>query len=81
MVLTLYGGPLTTCSKRVALILHEKKVPFKFVEVDLRTGEHKSPAFLEKQPFGQVPVIVRPNSAVYLRSWFPHILIRDCTGR
>ena len=68
MVLTLYGGPLTTCSKRVALILHEKQVPFKFVEIDLRTGQHKSPAFLEKQPFGQVPVIVRLNSPTLISS-------------
>ncbi|KAJ3500080.1 hypothetical protein NMY22_g19382 [Coprinellus aureogranulatus] len=57
MVLTLYGGSNATCTQRVATILHEKQVPFKFVEIDLRNREHKSPEYLEKQPFGQVPVI------------------------
>ena len=58
MVLTLYGHPLATCTQRVATVLLEKQVPFKFVVVDITTGEHKSPAYLEKQPFGQVPYIV-----------------------
>lgn len=58
MVLTLYGYPLATCTQRVATVLHEKQVPFKFVNVNLATGEHKAPAYLEKQPFGQVPYIV-----------------------
>ncbi|KAG6825609.1 hypothetical protein H0H93_000478, partial [Arthromyces matolae] len=49
----LYGSPISTCSKRVATVLHEKQVPFEFIAVDLSKGEHKSPAFIEKQPFGQ----------------------------
>ncbi|KAG6834048.1 hypothetical protein H0H93_012322 [Arthromyces matolae] len=59
MVLKLYGtgGPLSTCTKRVAIVLLEKEVPFEFIAVDLSKGEHKSPAFLENQPFGQVPYI------------------------
>ena len=57
MVLTLYGFSLSTCTQRVATILHEKEVAFKFVEVDLRKGEHKTPEYLAKQPFGQVPVL------------------------
>lgn len=58
MALTLYGHPLATCTQRVATILHEKEVPFKFVTVDVATGQHKTPAYLEKQPFGQIPYIV-----------------------
>ncbi|KAJ6528236.1 glutathione S-transferase [Mycena vulgaris] len=41
----------------VALVLLEKQIPFKHVVVDMAEGDHKSPAFLAKQPFGQVPVI------------------------
>lgn len=59
MVLKLYGSPFSTCTRRVATVLHEKDVPFELVEVDLRQGAHKAPAFLEKQPFGQIPYIVR----------------------
>ncbi|RXW23148.1 hypothetical protein EST38_g2702 [Candolleomyces aberdarensis] len=53
MVLTLYGHPRSTCAQRVAVTLHEKGVPFKFVLVDLVKGEHKHSSYLEEQPFGQ----------------------------
>ncbi|KAK7466163.1 hypothetical protein VKT23_004886 [Stygiomarasmius scandens] len=57
MVLKLYGSPVSTCSRRVAVVLYEKKIPYEFVNVELAKGEHKSPAYLEKQPFGQIPYI------------------------
>ncbi|TRM64616.1 thioredoxin-like protein [Schizophyllum amplum] len=57
MVLTLYGKPMSTCTRRVAVVLVEKQVLFKFVPVDFSTGEHKTPEHLAKQPFGQVPYI------------------------
>ncbi|KAJ7633331.1 thioredoxin-like protein [Mycena polygramma] len=45
-------------TRRTAIILHDKlKVPFELIEVDVRAGEHKTPEFLEKQPFGQIPYI------------------------
>ncbi|KAJ7241622.1 glutathione S-transferase [Mycena rebaudengoi] len=37
--------------------LHELKVPFELIEVKIMEGEHKTPAYLEKQPFGQIPYI------------------------
>lgn len=58
MVLTLYGSPVSTCTKRVAVVLKEKDIPFTFVPIDLMKGEHKDPEYLKKQPFGQVPYIV-----------------------
>jgi glutathione S-transferase len=57
MVLKLYGSPVSTCTKRVAAVLHEKRVPFEFVPVDLTKGEHKITAFTAHQPFGQVPYV------------------------
>ncbi|THH12679.1 hypothetical protein EW146_g7471 [Bondarzewia mesenterica] len=62
MVLKIYGVPLSTCVRRVAVVCKEKNVPYELVTLDLQAGEHKSPAYLEKQPFGQVPYIVRPLS-------------------
>jgi glutathione S-transferase len=50
---------ISTCTRRVATVLLEKKVPFQFIPVDAAKAEHKSAAHLEKQPFGQVPYIVR----------------------
>ncbi|KAF9001510.1 thioredoxin-like protein [Cyathus striatus] len=57
MVLKLYGNPNSTCTKRVAVVLHEKKVPFEFVVIDFAKGEHKTPEYLTRQPFGQVPYL------------------------
>jgi len=59
MVLKLHGHINSTCTIRVRTVLLEKEVPFEFVNVELWKGEHKGPAFLEKQPFGMVPYIVR----------------------
>jgi len=58
MVFNLYGVAFSTCTKRVAIVLHEKNVPFQFHPIDFASGQHKSPEFLKYQPFGQVPYIV-----------------------
>jgi glutathione S-transferase len=60
MVLKLYGAPYSTCTRRVSTVLHEKKIPFELVVVDLKKGEHKAAATLANQPFGQLPYIVCP---------------------
>ncbi|KAJ7067551.1 thioredoxin-like protein [Mycena amicta] len=57
MVLKLYGVTFSSNTRRVACTLIEKQVPFELVNIDLAGGENKSPAYLEKQPFGQVPYI------------------------
>ena len=58
MVFKLYGVAFSTCMKRVAIVLHEKNVPFEFHPIDFAGGQHKSPEFLKHQPFGQIPYIV-----------------------
>jgi glutathione S-transferase len=60
MVLKLYGSPQSTAIsvRLVAFVLREKKVPYELVPIDFSKKEHKSPEYLEKQPFGQVPYIV-----------------------
>ena len=57
MVLTLVGFAASTCTRRVKTVLEEKGVPYEFKVVDGSKGEHKTEAFLQKQPFGQVPYI------------------------
>jgi glutathione S-transferase len=59
MVLKLYTGVYAGGGAvLVALILAEKNIPFEHVLVDMAKGENKTPEFLAKHPFGQVPVIV-----------------------
>ena len=38
--------------------LHELKLDFTLVPTELSTGAHKTPEFLARQPFGQIPVLV-----------------------
>lgn len=59
MVLKVYGFPVSLATKRVTLILKELNVPYEFIFVDFPAGAHKSPAYMEYQPFGEVPYIVR----------------------
>ncbi len=42
---------------RVELLLSMLGLPFERIEVDLRAKEHKTAAFLARNPFGQVPAI------------------------
>lgn len=42
---------------RVELLLSLLRLPYELVDVDVAAGEHKRPAFLARNPFGQVPVI------------------------
>ena len=64
MAFTLHGSSNFTCTRRVALIAKERNVPYKLITVDVSGGEHKQPAYLKHQPFGQVPYItVRRFSA------------------
>ena len=58
MVLKLYGTYISPWVRLVAAVLKEKEVPFEFIPVNMSKREHKSPEYLSKQPFGQVPYIV-----------------------
>ncbi|KAG2142277.1 glutathione S-transferase [Suillus bovinus] len=53
----LYGSPISTCTRLVALVCKEKNIPYELIQVDLFKGEQKAPSFTALQPFGQVPYI------------------------
>ncbi|THU92468.1 glutathione S-transferase [Dendrothele bispora CBS 962.96] len=55
MVLKLYGNPISIATKRVAVVLHEKKIPYELVAIDF--AKIKEPEVLVKQPFGQIPYL------------------------
>lgn len=52
-----YRHPLSGHAHRVELLLTLLGLPFEPVDVDLAHGAHKTPDFLARNPFGQVPVI------------------------
>ncbi|WP_437731952.1 glutathione S-transferase family protein [Sorangium sp. So ce1335] len=53
----LYRHPLSGHSHRVELFLSLLRLPFERIDVDLKNGAQRTPEFLRKNPFGQVPVI------------------------
>jgi len=61
MAFKLHGSALSTCSRRVALIAKERGLTYQLVSVDMKAAEHKQPAHLEHQPFGQIPYIIQDD--------------------
>ena len=55
--LRLYRMALSGHCHRVELFLSLLGLPYELVDVDMRAREHKSAAFLARNPFGQVPVL------------------------
>ena len=57
--ITIYGLPLSTCTQSVGVALQELGLPYKVIDVDLKSGAHKAPDYVAtKHPFGQIPVLV-----------------------
>lgn len=56
-MLTIYGHPMSTCTRKVLTTLAETNTPFEMRTVDFATGEHKKEPHLSRQPFGRVPAI------------------------
>jgi glutathione S-transferase len=56
-MIQLHGMRLSGHAHRVELFLSLLKLPFEYVEVDIRAGQHKQAPFLAMNCFGQVPVL------------------------
>ncbi|KIY53072.1 glutathione S-transferase [Fistulina hepatica ATCC 64428] len=65
MVLKLYGIAMSHATKRVGMVLYEKRIPFELITVDMRNMAHKKPEYLAKQPFGSVPYLDDDGYIVY----------------
>ncbi|CAN8269735.1 unnamed protein product [Cochlearia groenlandica] len=57
MVVKLYGQINAGNPQRVLLCFLEKGIDFEVIHIDLDTFQQKTPEFLLRQPFGQVPAI------------------------
>jgi glutathione S-transferase len=56
-MIKLYGHPVSTCTRKVLFTLNETNTPFELDTVNIMTGEHKQPAHMARQPFGQLPAL------------------------
>jgi glutathione S-transferase len=63
-MLKLYGGAFSRASIP-QWYLEELSVPYEFVLLDMKAGEHRQPAFLDINPFGKVPAIQDGDFALY----------------
>ena len=55
--LTVYGA-ISSRARRVLWTLEELELPYTFVPVNLRSGEHRTPEYLAMNPNGRVPTLV-----------------------
>ena len=60
-----FGHPISTCTRKVLMTLAETGQQAELEVVDLFKGEHKQPAHLAHQPFGQVPALQDGDFALY----------------
>ncbi len=63
---TLHGSFRSGPTYKVGLFLALAGEPFDYVHVNMREGEHKQPAYLAKQRFGQVPLLVDNENGRHL---------------
>ena len=64
----LYGLKNAPNPRRVKIFLAEKKVSLPIEELDIETREHQTPAFLAKNPLGQLPVLELDDGTVLCES-------------
>jgi glutathione S-transferase len=64
----LYSHPVQPNAIRVLMFLDEKGLDLPITDLDLLAGEHKSPAFLKKNPSGQVPTLELDDGACLTES-------------
>jgi len=63
--LRLYRYNLSGHAHRAQLALGLMGLPCELIDVDLRKGEHKTPEYLQMHPFGQVPLLVDGDTAIF----------------
>src|ERR1700679_2222052 len=61
----IYGNPMSTCTRRVLMTLAEKQATYDLVVLDFAKGEHKQPANVARQPFGQMPSLEDNNFTLF----------------
>ncbi|CAD6442584.1 4272a187-0a92-4069-8424-f867903985cf [Sclerotinia trifoliorum] len=65
MVLKLYGMTRATCTQRVLTVLAEKNIDYELISVNILQGEQKQPSYLEKHPFGKIPLLDDDGFLIY----------------
>lgn len=67
-MLTLYSTQASGNSYKVRMLLAKLGRPFRLTEVDILSGEHRTPEFLAKNADGRVPLLELPGGATLAES-------------
>jgi len=81
MVLKLYGSHGSTCSRRVKVVMEELGLDYEVIALNFAVAEHKSEPYLEKQPFGQIPVLDDDGFLIYESRAIGYYLARKYYGK
>lgn len=66
--MNLYSNPMSGCSRRVLAFASVHAIELDHTTVDLRSGEHKRPAYLALNPTGRVPTLVTDDAGTFWES-------------
>jgi glutathione S-transferase len=64
-MLTIFGHPMSTCTRKVLTTATELSLPYELSLVDFAKGEHKQEPHLSRQPFGRIPAIDHDGFALF----------------
>lgn len=64
-MLTLYGMAISPGTRKVRWMLEEGGKPYTFVETDIRTGQNRTPEYLQLNPNGTIPTLDHDGFAVW----------------
>ncbi|KAH0832874.1 glutathione S-transferase [Lanmaoa asiatica] len=81
MVLKIHGHAVAPLVRLVAEVCKEKEIPYEVVNVAVYKGEHKTPAFKQFQPFGQVPYIDDDGFILYEARAICRYLVKKYEGQ
>jgi GSH-dependent disulfide-bond oxidoreductase len=59
-MIDLYTTP-TSNGRKIPIALEELALPYTAIKVDLTTGQHKTPEYLQINPNGKIPALVDPD--------------------
>ncbi|KAJ9641212.1 hypothetical protein H2204_002890 [Knufia peltigerae] len=61
----IYGSKLSVSTRRVLLVLEEKNIDYDFVAINTAKGEQKSQGYVNKQPFGSIPLLIHGDLTLF----------------
>jgi glutathione S-transferase len=65
---TLYGNSMSGNCWKPAFLLHHRRLPFRWIEVDIMSRATRTPEFLAKNPNGRVPLLELPDGRMLAES-------------